>query len=162
MAEILERGATLPGLQLKEALGKEVRTGDYRGRCNLVLFLSHSPGCDRCEELLRELAAGYGGLVAAEAEVLAIVPASPEEAAGLKQRLGLPFPVLTDAGGDSARQLGGAPAVIVADRFAEVFTVDRAGEGHRLMSVWEIADWLEFIEVQCPECGAPDWPGPGL
>jgi peroxiredoxin len=152
----------LPSLVLPDVAGKEVRTGDYRGRCNLVLFLSHPPGCERCQGTLQELAAGYGGLAAADAEVLAIIPGAAEETAILQLRLGIPFPVLVDAGAMAVRTLGGGAAVIVVDRFGEIFNLSRAGEGHEMMTVLEIADWLNFIEVQCPECGAPDWPGQTL
>jgi hypothetical protein len=28
------------------------------------------------------------------------------------------------------------------------------------LEIREAADWLEFIGVQCPECGVPDQPSP--
>jgi peroxiredoxin len=144
---ILQRGTTLPCWQLPEASGRMVRYGDFRGRRNLVVFLGHPPGCEACEGMLRELAAGYGELIAEEAEVLAILQVNQEEAAGLKARLDLPFPLLTDAGGI----LGGGPAIAVVDRYGEVFTSVRADDGHLFPSMKYILEWLGFIEVQCPE-----------
>lgn len=32
-------------------------------------------------------------------------------------------------------------------------------EADKLPAVAGIPSWLRFIEVQCPECGAPEWPG---
>jgi hypothetical protein len=41
--------------------------------------------------------------------------------------------------------------LVVTDPFGEIFAVTRAGEGHRLPAVAEIAGELAFIGVQCPE-----------
>ncbi|MBE0596343.1 MAG: redoxin domain-containing protein, partial [Desulfuromonadales bacterium] len=133
--------------RLPEAGGETVGTADYRGRRNLALLLTHPPGCAPCEAKLRELAAGYGELTAGVAEVLAVVPAPVAAAREMKERLGLPFPVLADP----EHSLGEEGWLVVADRFGEVFASGRAGERHLIPSVGEIAEELAFIEVQCPE-----------
>jgi peroxiredoxin len=145
-AELLERGKRVPPRQFTEASGGVIRLGEFHGRRNLVIFLAH-PDCIPCEDKLKELATGYRELAAEAAEVLAILPADRERAADLKTRLALPFPLLTDTSG----LLGSGPALIVADRFGEVFTLTRPESGHELPAIKAILDWLAFIEVQCPE-----------
>jgi len=36
--------------------------------------------------------------------------------------------------------------------------VYRAAEGQTIPSAQEIIKWLTFINIQCPECGHPEWP----
>jgi hypothetical protein len=57
-----------------------------------------------------------------------------------------------------ARQGLAVPAVVVTDRYGEVWAARPGGEAHRLPGGQDITEWLEFIEIQCPECGAPEWP----
>jgi peroxiredoxin len=144
----LQRGAMLSAVYLPEASGQPIGIGDYRRRRSLVLFRIHAAGCGDCEARLRELAAAYHDLAAEKAEVLAIVPGSREEAALLKERLGLPFPVLADTDGWLAES---GAALAVADRFGEIYTAAHAGEGHELPALAAILEWLAFINLQCPE-----------
>lgn len=143
----LKKGAILPSAELPATGGGSVRLDLHRGRRNLVLFLTHPSGCAGCEEKLRELAAGRAELAAEAAELLAVVPGAEPEAAELKGRLGLPFPVLADAAGS----LGNEGTLVVADRFGEIFACTRAGQQHELPSIPEIVEELAFIGVQCPE-----------
>jgi peroxiredoxin len=154
----------LPLFELQEAGGKKISVWDYKGKRNLVLFFVHS-GCQKCRDMLGELAQAYREVLSQEAEVLAVLPASPGEAARLKQQLSLPFPLLADEKGEVFRRYGAADsndkpsaAVVVADRFGEIYAFSLATAEHRLMPVKEIIDFFAFISIQCPECGAPEWP----
>jgi peroxiredoxin len=142
----LRKGETLPLLELSEAGGETVRTWDYKGKRSLVLFLSHPPGCHACEAEAAELAEVYRDLTGAGAEVLAVLPASQEEAVQWKERQGLPFPVLVNEEGETDEA-----AIAVTDRFGEVFGFAGGKEEHPRMGVGEIFAWLDFISVQCPE-----------
>ncbi len=154
----------LPAFELPEAEGGKISFWDYKGRRNLVLFFVH-PACQKCRDMLKELAGAYREVIGQEAEVLAVLPASPGEAGRLKHELSIPFPVLADEGGGVFQRYGAvdsndrpSAAVIIADRFGEIYAFSVATAEHRLMTVREIIDFFNFIGIQCPECGAPEWP----
>lgn len=163
--ELPSKGRRLMDFELVSSGEEHVMLSDYRGRRNLVLIFCDDS--EECRNLLSALAARYQELRTQEAEVLAIVHLSsiqPREMK-LKQRSALPYPVLSDPGGSthqsvSARDAQGkdAAAVYVTDRFGEIFAIYRTLEGTRLPSVPDILSWLEFINSQCPECEAPEWP----
>lgn len=144
---MLEKGMILPSLRLRELSGGELALDAGRGRHSLVLFLTHPAGCAPCEMMLRELMEGYSELVAEGAEIVAVLPAVPTPGEVFRSGPHPPFPVLVDAD----RSLDGGAAIVIADRFGEIFHLARAGERHHLPAVAEIAKWLAFIGVQCPE-----------
>jgi peroxiredoxin len=145
--DLLKKGDNLPNLNFSEALGNEIWLGDFRDRHNLVLLLTHPIGCAACEEKLWELNAALDRLRSEDAEVVAVVPGSPDQVRELQRRLALAFPVLIDAGATSAL----AATLLVADRFGEVFAVARTDERHHLPSMTQLVEELAFIELQCPE-----------
>jgi peroxiredoxin len=164
--EVLAKGQSLRFFDLPEARGSQIRLWDYRGRRNLVIFFMDDVECSYCRKLLRMLSATYNDITAEEAEVLAVVQAPPSKTVSLKHELGLPYPVLSDASGEVFRRYGlldadkkPQVAIVIADRFGEVYHVSLVAKKHSLLSAEEILSWLKFIEVQCPECGAPEWPG---
>ena len=161
----IHTGEALPFLDLPEADGGRVRVWDYRGKRNVVLFFAHGVNCSRCMELLKVLASNYKDVVAQEAEVLFVLPVTLLDAAALKHEMNLAFPVLYDETRETYGRYGvisdkGEPisAVLVSDRFGEVYHMALAHEEHELPSFSDIMSWLHFIELQCPECGAPAWP----
>jgi hypothetical protein len=77
----------------------------------------------------------------------------------LVSEMRLPFRLLSDAAGQvAAREALGAPAVLITDRFSDIWAAWDAGAGHAFPSPQEISSWLEFVELQCRECEAPEWP----
>ena len=155
----------LPSFQLSTADGRAVGTWGYKGRWNLVLYFIDNLSCPRCAVELRSLAEAYEKLRDQQAEVLVIAPSSLDQTGGPVAGLDLPFPVLVDAdlivhGRYGALEYSGSPvaAVFVADRYGEIFAASVSGPGHQLLTVDEILSWLRLIEIQCPECGAPEWP----
>jgi peroxiredoxin len=161
--ELPSKGYRLHEFESESALGRTIHLSDYRGRANLVLIVSD----ERLEatKLISDAANRYAEITNEEAEVLAIMRMSREQAAEIKQRMRLPYPVLADGEGYLHRELGAvdsqghdSAAVYVADRFGEVFGVYRTAEGQRVPGIADILNWLEFINAQCPECEAPEWP----
>jgi len=76
-----------------------------------------------------------------------------------------PFPILVDSDAHIHRRVGAtdaagqpAPALFVTDRFREIYATYVSAKGSALPSAKEIMDWLLFINIQCPECGVPEWP----
>jgi hypothetical protein len=45
-----------------------------------------------------------------------------------------------------------APAVVVADRWGEIQYIQTAGRASDLPDAAELADWLDYVRYQCPEC----------
>jgi peroxiredoxin len=161
--ELPSKGKRLPEVELLSSAGETVRISDYRGRRNLVVFLTDQR--PETEHLLTALGNSYREIQNQDAQVLVIVPASGRATAKNRDRLKLPFPVLSDPNRLVQRQLGAfdaqnhdAAAVYVTDRFGEVFGVYRIRDQQALPSVEEILDWLEFVNAQCPECEPPEWP----
>lgn len=164
-SRMLRQSDTLPSLQLTDVNGEAVNTRGYYGKRNLVLFFVGSLQCDACRSLLSALAEKYDEVREEESEVIAIVPGAREEARKAVAEMRLPFQVLVDPDGEAHRRVGAAredggplAAVFVVDRFEEVYEARYEREGHRLMDADAVVRSLRFIEVQCPECGAPEWP----
>ena len=156
------KGQLIRDFTLISALGPPVSLSDYRGRSNLVLVLAGG-GADL--DILTEVATNYAQLREEQAEVLAILQCDRELAARIARQMGLPFPLLVDGDGRVHRAAGahdgyGHPtaAIYVIDVFGEVFAVYREAEGQTMPSAQEILKWLSFINMQCPECGHPEWP----
>lgn len=164
-SRMLRQSDTLPSLELTNASGETVNTRSFYAKRNLVLFFLGSLQCDSCRRLLSALAGRYEEIRQEETEVLAVAPGSREQVRKAAGEMGLPFEMLVDGDGEAHRRVGavnesGVPAatVLVVDRFEEVYEARYEREGHRLMDVDEIIQSLRFIEVQCPECGVPEWP----
>lgn len=161
----LRPGDALPPFELPEGGGRRIHVGDYRGRRNLVLFFVDSMDCRKCQEVLQLLNTAFDEIIAEETQLLIIMPASADSAREFKESLGLRFPVLADSSGSVFRRYGVVGesgelllAVFISDRFGELYHVAIARGEHELPSAKEILGWLSFIEIQCPECGAPEWP----
>jgi hypothetical protein len=50
------------------------------------------------------------------------------------------------------RDAGPSPGVIVADRWGEIAYVAAASDVQGLPSADALADWIEYLRSQCPEC----------
>lgn len=162
-AELPRKGHRLRDFSLPSTSGDIVHLSDYRGRANLVLIVQEAN--DKAERLISDAAARYSEIKRLEAEVVLILHSELDRPAVYRRERNLPYPVVTDATGDTCRALGGvdvngnqAWAVYVTDRFGEVFAIFREIEGAALPDIAEVLKWLEFIEAQCPECEAPEWP----
>lgn len=155
------RGEILPRFTLPALDGSAVVLESYRGRRNLaVVFAADVIGESPITALLRELRWRAEELTAETAQVLVIVT-SPSIIARPGPKV---FPTLLDAGGRIHRAVGAteaagraAPAVFVTDRFREIFAAYLPGRRSGLPGAQEILDWLVFINIQCPECGVPEW-----
>lgn len=160
-----EKGQLIRGFTLISALGQPISLSDYRGRSNLVLVLAGGDFDNPTLEILTEIAANHTQFREQQAEVLAILQCDREHAVRIAHQAGLPFPVLVDEDGRIHRSAGAADrsnhpsvAIYVTDAFGEVFAVYRTADGQTMPSAHEIMKWLSFINMQCPECGHPEWP----
>ncbi len=161
--ELPRKGQILRGCELESLHGPTVRFSDYRGRSALIVFLTDER--QETEKLLRDAASHYEELKRQNAELLAIIHGSHEEASSLQRRLSLPYPVLLDTDGRLHRELGArdaqqndAASIYVTDVFGEVTAIFLTANGESLPAIGEVTRQLEFISFQCPECEAPEWP----
>lgn len=160
VATVTWRGEILPGFTLPDVEGCPFSLERARGRTNLVVVfggarLAQSP----VGVILDELATRRAELAAEAAQVLVALTSRTDAAF---QRGRWPFPVLVDKGTHIHRRVRAtgaagtpAPALFVTDRFREIYA---AWHGSPLPGAKEILDWLVFINIQCPECGVPEWP----
>jgi peroxiredoxin len=158
-----EVGNVLPDFELPSSRGQPVLASAYRGRSNLVLMLAadSSPFSD----LVSELESKQQELSENNARVLVIAAGTRQRACELKQELRLNDDVLVDLDGRVHRTLGAIdaagqplPMVFVTDRFGEIFAIFKVDEHKSIPSAEDVLGWLEFINCQCPECGAREWP----
>ena len=160
-----EKGQLIRSFTLMSALGQPISLSDYRGRSNLVLVLAGGDSGNPDLVILTEIAANYAQFREQQTEVLAIVQCDRERAVQIARRTSLPFPLLVDEDGRIHRSAGAvdmsghpAVAIYITDAFGEVFALYRTADGQTMPSVQEIVKWLSFINMQCPECGHPEWP----
>jgi len=159
---VARRGETFPGFTLSAGDGSAVFLESYRGRRNLaVIFAADMMGESPVTALLQELLSRTEELTVEAAQVLVIVTSTQIAA----QHGPKGFPTFLDDGGHIHRAVGAtdaagrpAPAVFVTDRFREIFAAYLPVSGRGLPSAKDILEWLVFINIQCPECGVPEWP----
>lgn len=167
--EKLRTGRLLPNFRLSAA-NREGQVGpwDYKQHRNLVLIFFRSAECQKCKQLLREIAEHYGDYKEKEAEVLAISTEEIGRLRQLTQDLALPFPVLSDSDGKATdlylkhpEQIANQTfdvAIFIADRWGALFSTKRIEIDHDLPVEAEVREWLDFIELQCEECFPSEWP----
>lgn len=132
-----------------------------RGARVLVFVPSSSPDAEGYLEALAEHRARFRVW---DGRPLIVVPEPPVEGGGPAPGPAvLPYPIVTDAEGSARRRCGLARddrAVIIADRWGEVYRAWTAESCEGLPDAVEIEEWVRFITTQCPECGVPDEPTP--
>jgi peroxiredoxin len=163
--DCLQPGSMLPNITSMATDGRRIGPLSYRHDRNLVLAFVGDGGQEDQRLLLTQLAEHYPAITQDNAEVLAVMDGSRQMAETLKRREHLPFVVLVDEDRRMHRAFGavddaGRPssAVVIADRYNEIQAIYCTAEGHILPTVPEIVERLDFIEIQCPECGVPEWP----
>lgn len=151
-------GQRLHAFTLPDATGQPVQGWQYRQRSNVLLFFHHGANCAACEAFLRTLTAHLERYRQEETAVLAIGPGEQAENQQMAARFGHLLPFLSDPAGRVIAQQGLAlPALIIADRWGEIWAAWLGGTTHQFPSEQDILRWLSFIEIQCPECTTIEW-----
>lgn len=148
-----------PAFELPATTGRTVASWDFKSRAPLILFFAHSD-CQACQNYLRKLKLDAPRYGQHQAQVLVLLPASLDDCEALADSLGLPFPVLADEYcGVRVRYFdtANAVAVFVLDRYGEPYGRWVAGDADALPAAEPILSTLELTELECPECGVPDW-----
>ena len=125
-----------------------------RGRDNTVVVALHAADCGGCLEYLSALAEAHETLRDWDGRVLAVLHGPLETAEEIRAARGLPFAVVADAEGRLREGWGIAGGtLLIADQWGELFLVQPGGEGeHEFPPPAELAEWLRFVAIQCPEC----------
>lgn len=157
-------GRPAPDFKLESNRRSWVSLAQYRGRSNLVLFFSHGLDCQSCQDLVANIAAHSGDYEAENAQVLIVSPGSAQELPDADET---PFPVLADPDNKTYAAYAALLGDDSSQDWAMVFILDRFGAPYAAVvgqeldepSIHEdIRGWLEFIGIQCPECGVSHWP----
>lgn len=130
---------------------------------SLVLFVAHSAHCPECVVYAESLAAQSNEFGWWGGRSTVVLPAADSSARGLASRLPLRF--VADpkcAARDRWRLDDGDGALVVADRWGQVYLSVNVGQGHALPTIGTVTRVLTQIGIQCPECGVPDVPWPGV
>ncbi|MCX8068215.1 MAG: redoxin domain-containing protein [Anaerolineae bacterium] len=161
----LRRDQPAPAFRLLSAQGMLVAPSDFHGRRNLVLLFLPDLNDPGCRAALENFAAHRREYEEQAAQVLVILT-NPNVEAALERAQAFSFPILADPDG-AVRQAYAALLPAPVEDEPLVFVLDRyrgpqvALAGHDLDDPdlhREILKWLTFFEIQCPECGAPEWP----
>jgi peroxiredoxin len=158
-----EKGNVLPDFELPSSQGQPVLASAYRGRSNLVLILAADSNL--LNGLFSQLETKQQELAENNTRILVMAAGTMQHACELKQELRLNHDLLVDLDGRVHRILGAinaagqpVPMVFVTDRFGEIFAIFKIDEHKSIPSAEDVLGWLEFINRQCPECGAREWP----
>jgi peroxiredoxin len=158
----VRRGEMFPEFVLPTIDGAPVDLERYRARSNLVIMLAGDERGPATTSLLIDLVALKAELAAEVAQVVLVLATRAD---ATRRSEPWPFPVLVDAGALIHHRIGATdalgrpvPALFITDRFREIYAAWMPAEHAVMPSATEVMEWLEFINIQCPECGAPDWP----
>jgi hypothetical protein len=112
----------------------------------VVLAVLHGEGCEPCTRYGAALAGAQAEFRAWDGRLVVAADPALSSAPDVTQ--------VADRFGDAALitdTFGGAPRVIVADRFGHIYHVEDGGPAHALSEPRELEEWLRFIGTQCPE-----------
>jgi hypothetical protein len=124
------------------------------GRGPRALVTLHSAVCPGCQRYICGLLASSAGRISEWGGRLnVVVPGHGENAHELAKAMGGAVPILLDPEGKLA---SGKAMVIVTDEWGEVYFVSDADAGHDLPVPVQIAEWIRFLAIQCPECEGPE------
>lgn len=146
-----EIGDRLPRIRLPRAGSNAERPLRGSHREAVVVVGLHDAGCERCRGYLRSLAEARAAFRLWDGSVRAL---TDDPAAGaLQDELDEGVDVLVDRDRTILDRLmmGAGPAVVVADRYGQVFQIFRGGEEHVVAEPRELEEWLQYLATQCPE-----------
>ena len=149
----------VPSFRLPDGRGGTVGSEDHLQQRDMLVAILH-PSCAACRAAQGALARRGAEVRARGAAVLAVMIGPPPAAAPPAPALPCGF----DATGQVAALLAlrlelppGEARVVPADRFGRVYaTLPVHGRPAEDVAA-DALDWLDFVQWQCPECGAPEW-----
>ncbi len=159
----LRSGMQMPNWRFTSPEGETVAMEDFRHRCNLVVALLGAADQPTAAPMLDALAARAADFAFEDATALAVVRGNAGTAA-LADRVPAEAAGRLMVVADAAGLLQNEPsALYIVDRYGQICAaqalpaapVDDETAAH---AVEEAVAWLRFVNLQCPECGVPEWP----
>jgi len=151
-APMLKVGGQVPLFVLPSSDGGKTGPGAMKSKYNLVLLFLDGEPCSA--DYLRDMSENYSRILAEHARVMVVIPRPLQEVEALAREKELNFPLLTDEDGrTTGRMLAetGANALCVADRYGQIYFLETAPSVEQIPGVNAAIEWLEFIQIQCPE-----------
>ena len=143
----------VPLFYLPSAAGGQSGPAATRSKYNLVLVFLESGA--QTEAYLQALAAIYPSVLKDDARAIAVVQAPLEETQRIATSLDLPFTMLSDETGATTRRVlgeGNHAGLCIADRYGIIYFAEAAPTTASLPPPSVVPEWLQYIEIQCPEC----------
>lgn len=150
-------GTRIPRL-ISRANGNKLRWRDPTRGSVVAVFLQSD---DRAADLsyLQGLDAAAPTLRLWDGRVIVVMPdAPPRTDAGAERAAEL---LLVTDSGEEAERCGvrdNEDAILIADRWGQIFHGARGATAAALPTPAEIEEWVQFLAMQCPECGVIDEP----
>jgi len=147
--KLIQAGSILPPLDLTGGDGS--RAVLIPSSQALLLVFAHPGPCSRCASYLDEISGAVDDLRSWGTRPIGVLPDGEDPAPG-------PFPVLRDEGDEGRRRLGiGADeaAVLLTDRWGEVFEVAAYGRDHDLPLPRQLIESAKIVDLTCGECNVP-------
>ncbi len=147
--KLIQAGSILPPLDLTDGDGS--RTALLPSPQALLLVFAHPGPCSRCASYLGEVSGAVDDLRSWGTRLIGVLPDGENVAP-------LSFPVLRDQGEEARRRLGiGAAeaAVILTDRWGEVFEVATYDSSHDLPLPRQLIESAKIVDLTCGECNVP-------
>lgn len=146
----------IANLNLTKSSGRSMRISDYRQKKNLVILFTDAPDFGLLSGLVNAMSERYAEFRAEEAEILVVVRHLSHSLARLQT--GLPYPVVTVQGDGINSKTSPAnlqrltsATIFVLDRYGEVYATYLPDDLVSVPTVDDLLEWLQFIELQCPE-----------
>lgn len=146
----------LPTFRLRDADGNLAGPADLLQQQDMVVALLHDPSCQMCSAFLDELARQQAVMQARGAAAIAVIMGP-----GTRP---LPIRQLLDVDGHATALIAwalsltpGDATVLVADRYGGVYARLPVHGVEPAATLGEATDWLDFIGMQCDECGVSEW-----
>jgi mycoredoxin len=156
-APISERPIPLPPRTVKMVGDGSIEA--LRGRRPVALFLAHDAGCLACFGYARRIGRQGEAFAASDATPVVVVRSAPEAAHEWRDSLAASVVLVADRDGSwrnaIADQVGfGTDTVglLILDRWHAARAGSMATEAGGLIDPSEAVRWLEFVELECPEC----------
>jgi peroxiredoxin len=142
----------VPVFYLPSATGGQSGPAATRSKYNLVLLFVE--GGEQTSNYLQALAVIHRNILAEAARVMAVVALPLDEVRTLSERLRVPFTLLADEDGKTTTRMLGESAhaaLCIADRYGVIYYLEAVPSTSDLPDVQAVLDWLEFVQIQCPE-----------
>jgi peroxiredoxin len=143
----------VPLFYLPAAKGGQSGPAATRSKYNLVLvFLESGP---EGEAYLQALTDIYPAILKDDARAIVVMQATLEETQRIASKLDLPFALLADDGGATTQRMldeGNHAGLCIADRYGIIYYSEAVAKTASLPPASVIPEWLQYIEIQCPEC----------